>query len=165
MSFEEKGQWLNSQQGPLFGNLLATTLEYPFLLPETGPLDLRYCFLSLKSNLKCHPNKCSFCQQGNSFATYCGLHPWWKLIRESWNSRLIVVWCLSRKPTMVNRCRNNCSSTFLFALFPVSLNHWSCLNCCPWLQSTKAVTPSVLIDCMCKFQKQFITQMKQKGVC
>jgi hypothetical protein len=56
MSFEEKGQWLYSQQGPLFGNLLAATLEYPFLLPETGPLDLRYCFLSLKSNLKLLPS-------------------------------------------------------------------------------------------------------------
>jgi hypothetical protein len=32
MSFEEKGQYY-SQWGPLFGNPLAATLEYPFVLP------------------------------------------------------------------------------------------------------------------------------------
>jgi hypothetical protein len=88
---------------------------------------------------------------------------WWKLIRESCNSKLIVVRCLSRKPTMVIALVITVPQ--LFALFPVSLNHWPCLNRCPWLQSIKAVSPPVLIDCMCEFQKLFITQMRQKGVC
>ena len=48
MLFEEKGQGLYSQQGSLFANLLAATLESPCLLPYTGPLDLRYCFLLLQ---------------------------------------------------------------------------------------------------------------------
>jgi hypothetical protein len=51
MSFQEKGQGLYSQQGSLFADLLVATLESPFLLPYTGPLDLRYCFLSLQSCL------------------------------------------------------------------------------------------------------------------
>ncbi len=48
MSFEEKGQGLDIQQDSLFANLLAATLESPPLLPYTGPLDWRYCFLLLQ---------------------------------------------------------------------------------------------------------------------
>ncbi|EFX83011.1 hypothetical protein DAPPUDRAFT_223560 [Daphnia pulex] len=39
--FEEKGQGPNSQQGSLFANPLAATLQSPCLLPYTGPIDLR----------------------------------------------------------------------------------------------------------------------------
>ncbi|EFX82997.1 hypothetical protein DAPPUDRAFT_100927 [Daphnia pulex] len=35
--FEEKGQGPNSQQGSLFANPLAATLQSPCLLPYTGP--------------------------------------------------------------------------------------------------------------------------------
>jgi hypothetical protein len=37
-----------SQQGPLFANPMAATLQSPCLLPYTGPIDLRYYFLSLQ---------------------------------------------------------------------------------------------------------------------
>jgi hypothetical protein len=51
MSYEEKGQGLYSQQGPLFANLLAATLESLLFTSLNRPLDLRYCFLSLQSQL------------------------------------------------------------------------------------------------------------------
>jgi hypothetical protein len=51
MYFQEKGKGPYSQQGSLFADLLAATLESPFLLPYTGPFDLRYCFLLLQSCL------------------------------------------------------------------------------------------------------------------
>jgi hypothetical protein len=56
-----------SQQGPLFANPMAATLESPYLAPYTVPLDLRYCFLSQQSSLNIivFPNKCSFCLQGD----------------------------------------------------------------------------------------------------
>ncbi|EFX65553.1 hypothetical protein DAPPUDRAFT_303587 [Daphnia pulex] len=38
---EEKEQGPYSQQGSLFANLLAATLQSPCLLPYTGPIDLR----------------------------------------------------------------------------------------------------------------------------
>ncbi len=46
--FEGKGQGLHSQQGSLFANPLAATLQSPCLLAYTGPIDLRYYFLSLQ---------------------------------------------------------------------------------------------------------------------
>jgi hypothetical protein len=48
---EGKGQGPYSQQGPLFANPLAATLQSPCLLPYTGPIDLRYYFLSLQPHL------------------------------------------------------------------------------------------------------------------
>ncbi|EFX64841.1 hypothetical protein DAPPUDRAFT_333784 [Daphnia pulex] len=38
---EGKGQGPYSQQGSLFANPLAATLQSPCLLPYTGPIDLR----------------------------------------------------------------------------------------------------------------------------
>jgi hypothetical protein len=38
MFYEEKGRGLYSQQGPLFANPLASTLESPCLLPYTALL-------------------------------------------------------------------------------------------------------------------------------
>jgi hypothetical protein len=48
---EGKGQGPYSQQGSLFANPLAATLQSPCLLHYTGPIDLRYYFLSLQPHL------------------------------------------------------------------------------------------------------------------
>jgi hypothetical protein len=71
MSFEEKGQKLYIQQGPLFGNQLAATIKSPSLLPSRFEV-----LLSVDTILfKIIVIQCLFCLQGNSFATYHGLHP------------------------------------------------------------------------------------------
>ncbi|EFX65564.1 hypothetical protein DAPPUDRAFT_333083 [Daphnia pulex] len=48
--FEGKGQGPHSQQGSLFANPLAATLQSPCLLPYTGPIDLRVTLLRLMTS-------------------------------------------------------------------------------------------------------------------
>jgi hypothetical protein len=69
MSFQE------SQQGPLFTNLLAATLESPFLLSLAGHLYLRYCFLSLQSCLKMIVIQINLHSAYRVILRYYGLHP------------------------------------------------------------------------------------------
>jgi hypothetical protein len=64
LSFEENGQWLCSQQGPLFGNSLAA----PLLTSLNGPSWFKVLLsVAILFEITVIQINCSFCLQGNSF--------------------------------------------------------------------------------------------------
>jgi hypothetical protein len=85
LSFQE------SQQGLLFGDPLAATLESSLLTSLHRPswFEVLLSVSTILLEYYCHPNKCSFCLQSNPLLLIMDFVHWWKPTRECCNWRLI----------------------------------------------------------------------------